>query len=75
MQDFGLNVTWDNNPANMHHKVFIIDNSTVITGSFNPTGAGNDKNDENVLIIHDKYIAEKYLREFKLVYYNDSIIQ
>jgi len=68
MQGFGLNITWDHNSANMHHKVFIIDNSTIITGSFNPTGAGNNKNDENVLIIHDKDIAEGYLKEFKSIF-------
>jgi len=48
----------------MHHKVFIIDNRTVITGSMNPTGAGDRKNDENILVIHDEDIAEKYIEEF-----------
>ncbi len=47
----------------MHHKVFIIDNSTVITGSFNPTHNGDEKNDENLLIIHNPEVAEKYLNE------------
>ena len=48
----------------MHHKVFIIDNRTVITGSFNPTKNGDTRNDENILIIHDEKIAGKYLEEF-----------
>lgn len=61
-------VKWDNNSANMHHKVFIIDEEIVITGSFNPSISGDTKNDENVLIIHDKEIAEKYLEEFESVY-------
>jgi len=64
----GLLTKKDGNPATMHHKVFIIDNETVITGSFNPTGGGNTRNDENVLIIHDKPIAEKFLHEFDLVW-------
>lgn len=52
----------------MHHKVFIIDNKTVITGSFNPTENGNKRNDENIIIIHNEEVAEKYLNEFnKLV--------
>ena len=48
----------------MHHKVFIIDNETVVTGSMNPTGNGNSKNDENILIIHDSEIAKQYAEEF-----------
>lgn len=58
----------DNNKYTMHHKVFIIDNKTVITGSYNPTKNANERNDENVLIIHDKNIAEEFLREFNKLY-------
>ena len=64
LQEFGLDVIKDSNPYNMHHKVFIIDNRTVITGSFNPTKNGDLRNDENMIIIHDKEIAEKFLKEF-----------
>ena len=69
LRDFGINVTKDTNPATMHHKVFIIDNETVITGSYNPTANGNKNNDENLMIIHDKKIAGKYLEEFNKVFY------
>ena len=68
LKDFGLNVKTDKNSAFMHHKVFIIDNKTVITGSYNPTGAGNYKNDENVVIIDDENIAKEYLKEFDRVW-------
>lgn len=60
-----VKVVLDKNPYVMHHKVFIIDRKTVITGSFNPTKAANEKNDENILIIHDEKIAEVYLKEFE----------
>jgi phosphatidylserine/phosphatidylglycerophosphate/cardiolipin synthase-like enzyme len=63
-----MEVTWDGNTRNMHHKVFIIDNETVITGSFNPSANGDQRNDENVLIIHDKKIAERFLEEFEYVW-------
>ncbi len=66
----GINVLPDNNSGTMHHKVFIIDNKTVITGSYNPTKNANEKNDENILIIHSEIVAEKYLEEFnKIVKY------
>jgi len=68
LKGFGLDVRLDTNSYTMHHKVFIIDNRTVITGSMNPTGAGDHKNDENVLIIHDKSIAKKYVEEFQRLY-------
>lgn len=63
----GLDVIWDNKPWLMHHKVFIIDNETVITGSFNPTKNADGDNDENILIIHDKRIAGLFLEEFERI--------
>ncbi len=63
----GMDVTWDGNGANMHHKVFIVDRSIVVTGSFNPSKNGDTRNDENVLIIYDSSIAERYLKEFERV--------
>ncbi|PIY35294.1 MAG: hypothetical protein CO092_02150 [Candidatus Aenigmarchaeota archaeon CG_4_9_14_3_um_filter_37_18] len=68
----GMDVKKDNNKYNMHHKVFIIDNETVITGSYNPSSSGDEKNDENILIIHDKGIAKKFLDEFDKVWNYDG---
>ncbi len=34
----------------------------------NPTGGGDKRNDENVLIITDKDIAEKFMEEFFRVF-------
>lgn len=64
-----VDVKTDNNPAIMHHKVFIIDKEIVITGSYNPTISGDSKNDENIVIIKDKKIAEMFLKEFRMVRY------
>ncbi len=65
LQEFGINVKKDSNKYKMHHKVFIIDNETVATGSFNPTLSADTKNDENLLIIHDKKITNAFLKEFE----------
>lgn len=62
-----LNVSWDSNSGLLHHKVFIIDNKIVITGSMNPSRNGNEKNDENILIIHSSEIAQLYLKEFERI--------
>jgi len=66
--NYNIPVRKDGNPNNMHHKVFIIDNSTVITGSFNPSEGGDTRNDENILIIHDREIASRFLGEFEKVW-------
>jgi len=62
-----LPVKLDGNNYIMHHKVIILDNSTVITGSFNFTKAADDSNDENVLIIHSPAVAALYEQEFQKV--------
>jgi len=49
---------------NVHHKVFIVDGNTVITGSYNPSKRGNELNDENVIIIRDSQIAQQFENEF-----------
>ena len=68
MEAEGMDVRWDGNPANMHHKVFVIDGKIVVTGSFNPSNNGNKNNDENILIIYDKEVAQKYNQEFERIW-------
>jgi phosphatidylserine/phosphatidylglycerophosphate/cardiolipin synthase-like enzyme len=61
-------VVTDRNPRNMHHKVIIIDEETVITGSYNFSKNASKRNDENTLIIEDRQIASIYLAEFRKIY-------
>lgn len=67
-EEAGINVRWDGNKANMHHKVFIIDGETVVTGSFNPSNNADKRNDENLLIIHDEEVAALFSSEFEKVW-------
>ena len=64
----GLPVKIDKNRYIMHHKVIILDQEKVLTGSFNFSKNANQKNDENILIIKNKKIAEKYIKEFQKIY-------
>lgn len=50
--------------AGMHHKFTIIDNSRVLTGSFNYSAAGATINYENLVLISSKPIAEAFQKEF-----------
>jgi phosphatidylserine/phosphatidylglycerophosphate/cardiolipin synthase-like enzyme len=43
----------------------IIDDETVIIGSFNFSGSATESNDENLLIVHDASIAAQYLAEYE----------
>src|SRR5215813_13417351 len=63
-----LPVKTDGNKYTLHHKVIIIDDSTVITGSFNFTKSADDSNDDNIIIIHSPPIAALYNQEFGRVY-------
>ncbi len=63
-----LDVWQDGNPYTLHHKVFILDDKTVVMGSFNFSSNADESNDENMLVIHNQEIARQYLSEFERVY-------
>ncbi|MEA3339494.1 MAG: phospholipase D-like domain-containing protein [Chloroflexota bacterium] len=58
----------DSNPYILHHKVIIVDDATVILGSYNFTASAETRNDENLLIIHDPEVAALFVAEFGRVY-------
>ncbi len=68
MKKQGLDVWQDGNPYTLHHKVFIIDDQTVVLGSLNFSNNADESNDENILIIHNADIAGQYVAEFQRVY-------
>jgi phosphatidylserine/phosphatidylglycerophosphate/cardiolipin synthase-like enzyme len=61
----GVPVRQDGNPGALHHKVIILDDEVVITGSLNFSENADDSNDENVVVIINKEIAGLYLAEFE----------
>ena len=48
----------------MHNKFAIIDGKKLITGSFNWTLTAEERNEENLLIINDQGVIEKYKMRF-----------
>ncbi len=62
-----LNYLFDSNPYTMHEKVFILDDDRVILGSYNPTKNANERNDENLLVIHNKNINILMKEEFNRI--------
>lgn len=60
----GVPVRQDGNGSFLHHKVIIIDNSIVATGSLNFSSNADEDNEENVVILDNPEIAALYLQEF-----------
>jgi phosphatidylserine/phosphatidylglycerophosphate/cardiolipin synthase-like enzyme len=67
-QQAGLPVYLDGTLGQMHHKVFVIDQQIVITGSYNFSASAENTNDENVVIFFDPQVAEQYLAEFQRMF-------
>ncbi|NIA13287.1 MAG: phospholipase [Nitrospiraceae bacterium] len=61
----GARIQEDHNAYTMHNKVIIVDDETVITGSYNFSQSAETKNDENVVIIHSPSIAKRYRKQFE----------
>jgi phosphatidylserine/phosphatidylglycerophosphate/cardiolipin synthase-like enzyme len=65
VQHAGIPISIDAKHAIAHNKIMILDRSVVITGSFNFTKAAEENNAENLLVIRDRPLAEKYLANWK----------
>jgi len=63
-REAGLDVRLHNDPSGMNHKVIIIDRKIVVMGSYDFVYSSEVINDENVLIIHNDKVAEKFMEEF-----------
>jgi phosphatidylserine/phosphatidylglycerophosphate/cardiolipin synthase-like enzyme len=63
----GLETQIDDQHAIAHNKIMIIDNATIITGSFNFTKAAEEKNAENLLVIKESPdLVQQYTENFNL---------
>ena len=62
----GVQVRTDDAPNfHMHNKFVVIDDSHLITGSFNWTVQAGKSNQENLLVVDHPYYIEKYNLEFE----------
>ncbi len=71
LSNSGIPVMIDAAHAIAHNKVIIVDEKTVITGSYNFTAAAEKKNAENLLIIRSEKLAKKY-RDNWLLHHDHS---
>jgi len=66
----GIEVRISSNSYIMHNKFAVIDNEIVITGSYNWTASAGERNDENLLVIDDNSIVERYQDQFNNLWDN-----
>lgn len=77
----GNHLILKNNSTIFHHKYLIADpengdsDPTVLTGSHNWSNAGDQRNDENTVIIHDLNIANQFHQEFaaRMIQYSGPV--
>jgi phosphatidylserine/phosphatidylglycerophosphate/cardiolipin synthase-like enzyme len=68
LKSAGVDVRLDGNPNLMHHKFMVIDGYIVVTGSYNWSSAAEDRNDENIVVILDRDVAQRFVQEFERVW-------
>jgi phosphatidylserine/phosphatidylglycerophosphate/cardiolipin synthase-like enzyme len=54
--------------SKMHHKFVILDQQTVLTGSYNWTHESEEENHENLLILREAYPVQAYTQEFETLW-------
>jgi phosphatidylserine/phosphatidylglycerophosphate/cardiolipin synthase-like enzyme len=65
VSNHGIAVRAETHYAIMHDKFIVVDNKAVEEGSFNYTSAAEHRNAENVLVLHDRRVAERYASEWQ----------
>lgn len=52
-------------PGLLHNKYAVLDGEIVIAGSANWSKSGLERNDENLVVIHSREVAERFLGDFQ----------
>jgi phosphatidylserine/phosphatidylglycerophosphate/cardiolipin synthase-like enzyme len=60
----GIPLRFDAPSGIAHNKVLVIDQATVITGSYNFSASAYKRNTENLLIINNQSLAQQYLQNW-----------
>jgi phosphatidylserine/phosphatidylglycerophosphate/cardiolipin synthase-like enzyme len=54
--------------SKMHHKFVLLDQSVLLTGSYNWTFASEERNYENLLVLREAKIIDAYHQEFETLW-------
>ncbi len=77
LKSAGVDVLYYGESGTLHHKYMIIDGHThsdpqVETGSYNYSSSAENKNNENILILHSPVVADYFWQEFAARYHNSG---
>ncbi len=62
----GVNVRFDEDHATANNKIILVDNTTIITGSYNYSKAAESRNAENIVIIkNNRRLFARFRRNFE----------
>ncbi len=61
----GVTIKMDSTPNHMHHKFMVVDNKSLLTGSYNWTLSAMRFNHENILITEEAGVVRSFLKEFE----------
>ncbi len=64
----GADVRLETIPGLLHHKVIIVDGKAVAFGSYNFSRNAEKINDENLVIVFNPAIAQKFVTEFERIF-------
>lgn len=64
LEDAGIEVAYDHSPHHFHHKFVVIDDNTVVTGSYNWTRGADHNNRENFVVSHNPRLVRAYGHAF-----------
>lgn len=78
LADAGIPVRTDAAPTyHMHNKFMIVDDTYLLTGSFNWTFQAGSSNQENLLVVDHPYYIERYTAEYEKLWdqFNDNEVE
>lgn len=68
MKRAGIEVRKDGNPYTQHNKVIVLDDTWVVTGSYNFSASAYRSNNENLLILKSPELAARYRNELEAIW-------
>jgi len=68
LRNAGISVRNDTNPDLMHDKVMIVDSNIVLTGSFNWSANAQENNNENLIVISSRPVANAFEINFQKIW-------
>ena len=61
----GIPIRTDDKPSHMHHKFAVVDDTILITGSFNWTRSASERNHENIIVTDNEPLVSQHKNYFE----------